>query len=77
MTVAFVVINTEPGREHDVYRALQQVADIDELHPLFGEYDLIAKIQASGLDALGQIIVSKVRTIPGVLHTKTFAGTQW
>lgn len=77
MTVAFVVINTAPGKEHEVYVALQQVPQVTELHPLFGEFDLIAKLEAVDFDSLGQLIVSQVRTIPGVLNTKTFAGTRW
>lgn len=77
LTIAFVAIKTEPGKEHSVYLALQRVAEVAELHPLFGEYDLIAKIEASDLETLGQIIVSKVRALPGVLSTKTFAGTKW
>lgn len=77
MTVAFVVINTEPGREHDVYRALRGLPDVGELHPLFGEYDLIVKLEAPDFDALGQVIVSKIRTVPGVVSTKTFAGAKW
>ena len=57
MTVAFVVINTAPGKEHEVYVALQQVPQVTELHPLFGEFDLIAKLEAVDFDSLGQLIV--------------------
>lgn len=77
MTVAFVVINTAPGKKHDVYLALQHVPQVVELHPLFGEFDLIVKIEAPDFDSLGQLIVSQVRAIPGVLNTKTFTGTRW
>ena len=77
MTVAFVVIKAEPGREQDVYRHLTELAELGEVHPLFGEYDLIAKLEAPDFDALGQVIVGRIRTIPGVLTTKTFAGTRW
>ena len=77
MTVAFVVINTEPGKENDVYSALQHVPEVAELHPLSGEFDLIAKLETSSFDSLGELIVSRVRSIPGVLNTKTFTGTRW
>ena len=77
MTVAFVVIKAEPGREHDVYVKLKEVHELHEVHPLFGEYDLIVKVEAPDFDALGQVIVSRIRTIAGVLTTKTFAGTKW
>lgn len=77
MVVAFVVINVEPGREHDVYKGLQHLPQVCEIHPLFGEYDLIAKLEAQDFDALGQAIVSHIRSLPGVVTTKTFTGTKW
>jgi len=77
MAVGFVLISASPGKEHDVYNALLKVPEIVELHPLFGEYDLIAKIEASDFDTLGHIIVSGVRSIPGVVDTKTLTGTRF
>ena len=77
MTVAFVVVKAEPGREHDVYLKLKEVPELDEVHPLFGEYDLIVKVEAADFDALGQVIVGRIRAIAGVQATKTFAGTKW
>lgn len=77
MTVAFVVVKAEPGREQDVYGKLKELPELNEVHPLFGEYDLIVKVEAPDFDALGQVIVGRIRTIPGVLTTKTFAGTKW
>ena len=60
-----------------VYNALLKVPEIVELHPLFGEYDLIAKIEGSDFDTLGHIIVNKIRTIEGVMDTKTLTGTRF
>jgi DNA-binding Lrp family transcriptional regulator len=48
-----------------------------ELHPLFGEYDLIAKLEAKNFNLLGQIVVDKIRTIPGVVDTKTLTGIKF
>lgn len=77
MAVGFVLISAEAGGEHDVYNALLDVPEIIELHPLFGEYDLIGKIEASDYDTLGHIIVSSVRSIDGVEDTKTLTGTRF
>ena len=44
------------------------------LLPLFGEYDLIAKVEAENLDSLARIVLIKIRTIHGVIDTKTLAG---
>ena len=46
MTLGFVLIDTSATYEHEVYNKLSKVPEIIELHPLFGDYDLIAKIEA-------------------------------
>ena len=72
MALGFVLIQVEPTREHEVYKALQGVAGLVEVYPLFGENDLIAKVEATDLDGLGHVIVAGIRSIPGVSSTKTF-----
>jgi len=74
MAIGFVLINVAPAHEHDVYNKLSKIPQIIELHPLFGEYDLIAKIEADDFEELGTIIVNKIRSITGVLDTKTLTG---
>ena len=74
MAIGFVLINVAPAQEHDVYNKLSKIPQVVELHPLFGEYDLIAKIDANGFEELGTIIVNKIRSITGVLDTKTLTG---
>ncbi len=77
MAIGFVLISTAPAKEHEVYNALLKIKEIVELHPLFGEYDLIAKIEASDFNILGQIVVDKIRTIHGVIDTKTLTGIKF
>ncbi|HLF05845.1 MAG TPA: Lrp/AsnC ligand binding domain-containing protein [Thermoplasmata archaeon] len=77
MAIGFVLISTAPAKEHAVYSALKKVKEIVELHPLFGEYDLIAKVEAEDFNMLGQIVVDKIRTIPGVIDTKTLTGIKF
>jgi DNA-binding Lrp family transcriptional regulator len=74
MAVGFILINVAPAHEHEVYNKLSKIPQIIELHPLFGEYDLIAKIDANDFEELGNIIVNKIRSIAGVLDTKTLTG---
>jgi len=74
MAIGFILINVAPAHEHVVYNKLSKIPQIVELHPLFGEYDLIAKIDANDFEELGTIIVNKIRSITGVLGTKTLTG---
>src|SRR2546425_9749480 len=71
--IGFVLIDIEPTREKEVYQKLLKIKDIVELYPLFGEYDLIAKVEADSYDAIGKLVVSKIRSIEGVKATKTLA----
>src|SRR2546425_4730664 len=71
--IGFVLIDIEPTREKEVYQKLTKIKDIVELYPLFGEYDLIAKVEADSYDAIGKLVVSKIRSIEGVKATKTLA----
>ena len=71
MAVGFVLISVEPKKERDVYNRLLQIEEIVELYPLFGEYDLIAKIDAKDYDTIGEVVVAKIRSTEGVTTTKT------
>ncbi|MBU0497449.1 MAG: Lrp/AsnC ligand binding domain-containing protein [Candidatus Thermoplasmatota archaeon] len=77
MAIGFVLISAAPAKEHEVYNKLSKVDQIIELHPLFGEYDLIAKIEADDFESLGNIVVNKIRSIDGVIDTKTLTGTKF
>ncbi|MDP8011276.1 MAG: Lrp/AsnC ligand binding domain-containing protein [Thermoplasmata archaeon] len=77
MAIGFVLISTAPGKEHEVYDELRKIKEIIELHPLFGEYDLIAKIEAKDFNELGKIVVDQIRNIPGVIDTKTLTGIKF
>ncbi|UCD12875.1 MAG: Lrp/AsnC ligand binding domain-containing protein [Thermoplasmatales archaeon] len=75
MAIGFVLITVAPVRENYVYNELSKEPEIIELQPLFGKYDLLAKIKAEYYDELASIIINKIRTIAGVVGTKTLTGT--
>jgi DNA-binding Lrp family transcriptional regulator len=74
--IGFVLINVAPAHEYNVHDKLAKVPEIVELHSLFGEYDLIAKIEAKNFEHLGHIIVTKIRSIEGVIDTRTLTATE-
>ncbi|MFO7678131.1 MAG: Lrp/AsnC ligand binding domain-containing protein, partial [Thermoplasmatota archaeon] len=39
--------------------------------------DLIAKIEAEDFENLGVVVVNKIRSIDGVIDTKTLTGTKF
>lgn len=77
MALGFVLIKIAPGREKKVYDRIASIKEVEELYPLFGEYDLIAKIVVKDFEELSDIVVNKIRTIEGVLETKTLTGAKF
>lgn len=76
MAIGFVLINSMPGHEHEIRSALDSIDLVSGRWMLFGEYDLIAKIQADDEAALTRCIVEQVRVISGIKDTKTLIGTE-
>lgn len=76
MTIGFVLIMTKPLYEHEVYNKLLKLSEIIELYPLFGKYDLLAKIEADDYDKLGHIVVNKIRAIDHVIDTNILTGSK-
>jgi DNA-binding Lrp family transcriptional regulator len=63
-----------PVHEYQVFNKLSKLHEVIEVHPLFGEYDLIAKIQAEDYESIGEIVIHKIKTIDGITDTKTLTG---
>ena len=77
MAIGFVLISIAPMKERDIHTALSNIPEIVEHHSLFGEFDIIAKIEAEDFNVVGHVVMYKIRTIPGILDTKTLMGTQF
>jgi len=76
MATGFVLITTNPGSERDVRNSLDKIEHVSNLWMLFGEYDLIAKVQADDEFTLTQVIVEEIRPISGIVETKTLLGAE-
>ena len=71
MGTAFILIKTVPGKERDVYLTLSDLDCVMEVHVLYGEHDLIARIGADNSSELAQILLGAFRTIDGIRDTET------
>ena len=70
INTVFILINTIPKQEYDVYNKLKLDSDFFEIEPLFGEFDLIAKFKGRNIYDRGKKISKKLRKIDGVIDTK-------
>ena len=73
MSSGYVLINVEPGSESDVYKVALSLDCVTDANMLFGDYDLIVKIEASSMGEIARHVVESIRAVPGVANTKTLA----
>jgi len=68
---AYVQIGLDSAKETDIYDALKAMREVREVHILFGEWDIIAKLELPAPEALGTFVMDKIRSLPGVKLTST------
>jgi len=71
MLSAYVLILTEVGKVAHVAHALSDLDGVQSAEDLAGPYDVIARVQAPGLDQLGRLVVSRIQVVDGVTRTLT------
>jgi DNA-binding Lrp family transcriptional regulator len=76
MATGFALLSISPLHEKSVYSALKNVPEITEIHPLFGEYDILVKIECGDIDHIGEVVIQKIRALKGVVDSKTLIGTK-
>ena len=69
MPTAYVLLTTEIGAESEVIAALKKVKGVEEVHNLWGVYDIIASIKADTMGKLTHIITEKIQEI-GRINSK-------
>ena len=73
MSAGYVLINVEPGSESEVHKIALTLDCVTDANMLFGDYDLIVKIEADSMGEIARYVVESIRAIPGVANTKTLA----
>ncbi|HZD65023.1 MAG TPA: Lrp/AsnC ligand binding domain-containing protein [Acidimicrobiales bacterium] len=69
--VAYVLIQTEVGKAAQVASEVAQIEGVVTAEDVTGPYDVIVRAQASSVDELGKLIVSRLQLIEGITRTLT------
>ncbi|MGB1897909.1 MAG: Lrp/AsnC ligand binding domain-containing protein [Candidatus Poseidoniaceae archaeon] len=76
MAIGFVLITTVPGDEESVRSALDSIEHVTDRWMLFGEFDILARVQADDEFTLTRCIVEEIRPLTGIQDTKTMIGAE-
>lgn len=69
--MAYVLITTATGKENFVLDRIRALPELTEAHQLFGQYDIIARMETEDYDRLCDVVLQKVRNIQGVTGSRT------
>jgi Lrp/AsnC family leucine-responsive transcriptional regulator len=69
--LAYVLFKVSSGTEREVAKRLIEFNEVQQADIVFGEYDVVAKMLTTDLNALEGFVSEKVRTVPNVLVTST------
>ena len=68
--VSYLQFLVEVGDEHDLAEELIRFPGVTEVQVVYGEYDVIARVELSDLALLDEV-VTMARKLPGVTRTST------
>ena len=72
MQTIFVMVKCELGRAYKVAdEAVQDIAEVSEVHSTSGQYDLLLKCYLPDGQDIGHFVTEKIQTLAGVKDTFT------
>ena len=74
--MAWVLISCEPGRERDVYVHLLSMPTVSEVSVVYGELDLVARIDFNDEKEMAKTLIVDMRTVGGIRKTETLIAVE-
>lgn len=71
IATAFVMINVKAGAAKKVHDRLQKISGVQNVDAVSGPYDLIATVQGTDFNAIGNLVLVTLQAIDGVTATLT------
>ena len=70
MSLAYILINGEVGKEKRCYEEIKQVNSVKEIHILYGFYDIVAIVESSDINKVNSAL-KEIRLNENVMTTET------
>lgn len=68
---AYVFVNAAPGKSTDVAARLRGIGGVLSAETCWGLPDIIARVEASDLKALQELVLKQIQAVSGVTQTDT------
>ena len=73
---AFILATFQPGsgaQHRKAVRDIAKIAGLERVDMLTGEWDIMLHVRGASLEAIGDLVVDKLRTNPAIARTVTMA----
>ncbi len=67
----FILIDVTGNHTKSAYKTIMRIQGVKSLAAVTGPHDLIAQIEADTIEELNDIVLSRIRSIDGVIKTST------
>ncbi|MGB9675419.1 MAG: Lrp/AsnC family transcriptional regulator [Candidatus Nanoarchaeia archaeon] len=71
MLTAYILLRVDSGVEREVLESLLDFDEVEEAELIYGEWDVIAKLNIDDLEKLSEFVLTAIRPIKGVRQTST------
>ncbi len=75
-SLAWILISCEPGRERDVYTQLLEMPTVSEVSVVYGELDLVARIDFESEREMSRTLIEDMRHVEGIRKTETLIAVE-
>lgn len=71
MITAYVLLRIKPGMDRNVLNNVKELNQVRAIETVYGEYDMLIKVELEMLEALDSFIFDTIRSIKGVEASTT------
>jgi len=71
MVKAYILLKVKTGSEREVFEKLKKIPEIKDIHELYGDWDIIVKVESSKFEDMDKIITEGIRSIPDIKDSST------
>ena len=71
MVQAYILIQTDVGRAAAVAATIADIEGVVLAEDVTGPYDVIARVEATTVDELGKLVISRIQDTDGITRTLT------
>jgi len=68
---AYVLLNTELGKEPEVIKAMKGANEVKNIYSLYGIYDIIVEVEAETMEKVKEVVFNRIRRLDNVKSTIT------